>query len=171
MVEKTPYNVVKKIDNIEIRKYPELILATVKDYNDDSGFNSLFNYISGDNTSQKKISMTAPVITSEKIPMTAPVITHNNYMAFVMPSKYDMSNIPKPKNQKVKIELQPKRTVAVLRFSGYATNKKTEGKIKQLLETVKNHKLKLKGDPFLMRYNSPFAPGFIRRNEVGIELM
>jgi len=171
MVEKAAYNVINKIDNVEIRNYPKLILASVKGFDDNNAFSLLFNYISGDNTSQKKISMTAPVITSEKISMTAPVISKDNYMAFVMPSSYNESTIPKPKNQKVKIEIQPKKKVAVLRFSGYTSNKKIDKQILQLLSILKNHQLKTKGDPFLMRYNSPFAPGFIRRNEVAIELI
>lgn len=171
MVEKAPYTIVKKIEPIEIREYPELILAAVQDYNDDSAFGLLFNYISGGNTSRKKIPMTAPVITSEKIPMTAPVISQSNYMAFVLPSTYDKETVPNPNNPKVKIEIKPKRKLAVLKFSGYATNKKTEEKINFLLTTVKKHKLKTKGETFLMRYNSPFAPGFIRRNEVAIEII
>ena len=61
--------------------------------------------------------------------------------------------------------------VAVLRFGGYSTSKKTDKNINKLLETLKKHKLRIKGEPFLMRYNSPFAPGFIRRNEVAIEII
>lgn len=171
MVEKAKYDVIKKIDNIEIRNYPKLILASVKGYNDDDAFGLLFNYISGYNTAQSKISMTAPVITSEKIPMTAPVLSQRNYMAFVMPSSYDKSTIPKPKDQKVKIEILPKRKIAALRFSGYTSDKKTEKRISELLSVLKNHELKTKGEPFLMRYNSPFAPGFIRRNELAIEII
>lgn len=171
MVEKISYSTIKKIDNIEIRNYPSLILAKVEKYDDNNAFGLLFNYISGKNTSQKKISMTAPVLTSEKIPMTAPVINKNNYMAFVMPSSYNESTIPRPKNQKVKIEVEPEKKVAVLKFSGYTSDKKVNEKIKDLLEIVKNNKLKTKGEPFLMRYNSPFAPGFIRRNEVAIEII
>jgi len=170
MVEKAHYIVVKKIDDIEVRDYPELILAIVEDFDDDRAFGLLYNYISGENKSRKKISMTAPVISSEKIPMTAPVISQKNFMAFVMPSTYDKSTIPEPKNRRVKIRIQPKKTLAIQRFSGYATSKKTELKIKQLLSTLEKNNFKTKGEPFLMRYNSPFAPGFIRRNEVAIEI-
>jgi hypothetical protein len=92
-------------------------------------------------------------------------------MAFIMPSKYNEKTIPIPKNENIKIEIQPKKKIAVLRFSGYAKNKKTKEKIDQLLKTIKKYKIKTKGEPFLMRYNSPFAPGFIRRNEVGIEII
>ena len=47
MVEKVKYEVIKKIGKVEIRKYPGLLLATVKNNLDDSGFGLLFKYISG----------------------------------------------------------------------------------------------------------------------------
>jgi hypothetical protein len=49
MVEKAKYEIVKKFDTIEIRKYPELLLAIVEGYRGESGFSLLFNYISGNN--------------------------------------------------------------------------------------------------------------------------
>jgi len=171
MVEKAPYTVLKKVDQIEIRQYPEIVLATVRKNDDDSAFGELFNYISGANVKQEKIKMTAPVITSEKIPMTAPVITKKDYMAFVMPSKYTKENIPTPTNSNVEIEVKEKRKIATIRFSGYATKRKTKRQIEKLIEKVNDNNFKTKGEPFLMRYNSPFAPGFLRRNEVAIELI
>ena len=48
--------------------------------------------------------------------------------------------------------------------------KKTNENIKRLLTILENNDLKTKGEPFLMRYNSPFTPGFLRRNEVAIEI-
>lgn len=118
MVEKVNYVVLKKINSIEIRKYPEMILAMVEEYNDKSAFGLLFNYISGYNKKQEKIKMTAPVINSEKIDMTTPVISQDNYMAFVIPSTYNKNNIPMPLDEKVKIKIKPERILAVLRFSG-----------------------------------------------------
>jgi hypothetical protein len=171
MVEKVSYDVLKKIDDIEIRKYPEIMLAVVKDHDDDTAFGLLFNYISGENITQKKIKMTAPVISSEKIQMTAPVISQKNYMAFVVPSSYNGENVPKPTNPNVNIEIQPRKTVAVLRFSGYSSHKNIEKHMQQLLTQIKTHKLKTKAEPYLMRYNSPFTPGFLRRNEVAVEII
>jgi effector-binding domain-containing protein len=171
MVEKVSYDVLKKIDNIEIRKYPQIILAAVKDHDDDTAFGLLFNYISGENITQQKIKMTAPVISSEKIKMTAPVISQKNYMAFVVPSSYNRENVPKPTNPNVNIEIQPRKTVAALRFSGYSSSKNIEKHMQKLLTQIKTHKLKTKGDPYLMRYNSPFTPGFLRRNEVAVEII
>jgi hypothetical protein len=147
-----------------------MVLAVVEGYKNDSGFNLLFNYITGYNKTQNKIPMTAPVITSEKIPMTAPVISKNEYMAFVLPSYYNKETVPTPKNEEVKIKIQKEKTYAVLRFRGRTSNKSVQRYIEKLLNILKNNNIKMKDDPILMRYNSPFAPGFIRRNEVAIEI-
>jgi hypothetical protein len=170
MVEKAQYDIVRTINNIEIRKYPIMLLAVVEDYKDDSGFSLLFNYISGNNTSQQKIRMTAPVITSEKIPMTSAVITKNNYMAFVLPSFYIKETVPIPNNADVKIKVQKEKTFAVLKFSGKTTEYRVHQHIQKLYSILKNNNIKIKASPILMRYNSPFAPGFIRRNEVAVEI-
>lgn len=169
MVEKVKYSIIKKMPNFEIRKYPELILA-VADGEDNSPFSVLFNYISGNNKVQEKIKMTAPVINSKKIEMTAPVINQGNYMAFVMPSIYDKNNIPLPLNDNVKLKFEPEKKLAVIRFSGYSTKNKIQKYKDKLFMELEKNKIKIKGEPILMRYNSPFAPPFIRRNEVGVEI-
>ena len=170
MVEKVKYTVLKKLNNIEIREYPEIILALVENINDDKGFGLLFNYISGYNKINEKIKMTAPVINSEKIEMTSPVISKGNYMAFIMPSSYNKNSIPKPLDSNVKIKNEPNRKLAVIRFSGYSTKSKIKKYEDILIKELKINNIKTKGDPLIMRYNSPFAPSFIRRNEIGVEV-
>ncbi len=170
MVEIVPYSVIKKIDNVELRWYPEVILAVVE-RNDDSAFGLLFQYITGENTTQRRIPMTAPVITSEKIPMIAPVITRENYMAFALPSSYTKETVPMPTNPSIRIDILPKQTMAVLRFSGRTSDIKNQKYIQELLTVLKKHSINVKGQPILMRYNSPFTPGFLRRNEVAVEIL
>jgi hypothetical protein len=102
--------------------------------------------------------------------MTAPVITGKNYMAFAIPSSYNKNTVPIPTNPSVKIEVQPKRTMAVLRFGGRTPETRVQKYIQELITMLKAHKIPIKGEPVLMRYNSPFTPGFLRRNEVGIEI-
>lgn len=173
MVEQAPYKVLQKKDKIEIRKYPKLVVASTGKDIDNSAFNLLFNYINGNNKSNRKISMTAPVITkksNEKIPMTTPVISKTNYMAFVLPSSYSKENAPIPTNTKITIETIPERIIAVLQFSG-RTNEKSIKKHTQILKKqVKKAQFQTVDDMFLMRYNSPFTPGFLRRNELAVEL-
>lgn len=170
MVERVKYSIVETIGDIEIRQYPKMILAIVDGNDNDNAFGLLFNYISGENTLRDKIKMTAPVISSKKIEMTAPVISRDSYMAFVLPSSYDKDAVPIPTDPMVKIQIQPKKSFAVLRFSGYTSDAKVERMTQQMLNTLKKLNIKVKGIPFLMRYNSPFAPGFLRRNEVAVEV-
>jgi hypothetical protein len=171
MTETIPYTILKKIGTLEIRQYPEVLFAVVENDEYDSGFNLLFRYITGENTSRRKIPMTAPVVTPEKITMTTPVITHENYMAFAIPSSYTKDTVPAPTNPLVRIEVHPKKTRAVLRFSGRTRESIVKKYTQILLSTLKNQNIQVKGEPILMRYNSPFTPGFLRRNEVAVEIL
>jgi hypothetical protein len=172
MTERVPYTVIKKLDTIEIRHYKQVILAvTNNDDDDDSGFNLLFQYISGANQSTKKISMTAPVITSEKIAMTAPVIARPHTIAFPLPPQFTKETVPKPTNPAIRIEIRPEMTMAVLRFSGHTPKSKVQKQTETMLALLQQQHLTATGEPVLMRYNSPFTPGFLRRNEVAVELV
>ena len=170
MVEKAKYDVVKTIGKIEIRQYPEMLTAVVEGYEGDSAFGLLFNYISGHNKKQEKIPMTAPVINSENIDMTSPVLSHEGYMAFIMPSTYTQETIPLPLDPHVKLTVVPEKTVAAIRFGGYTTPSKIQKYEEQLISELKKQNITTKGNPLLMRYNSPFAPPFLRRNELGVEI-
>ncbi|MDD4307741.1 MAG: heme-binding protein [Thermoplasmata archaeon] len=171
MVETVKFDVLRKIGDVEIRQYPEILLATVTGIEDDSSFGILFNYISGQNRSRKKVPMTSPVISSEKISMTAPVISNGRFFTFVLPDNYTLETVPKPDDSRVTIHLQPARKFAVLRFSGKANAAAVERESGKLLKSLSDNGIPTRGDIFLMRYNSPFAPGFMRRNEVGIEIV
>ncbi len=114
--------------------------------------------------------MTAPVITSQKIPMTAPVISDERTMSFVMPAGTTREETPDPADSRVRIKVIPARDIAVLRFSGYAPSEDVDAETSRLLEGLKNNGVVTTGQPFLMRYDSPWTPGFLRRNEVAIEI-
>lgn len=150
---------VQKKNKLEIRKYPELVIASTSGDIENSAFSLLFNYINGNNKSKRKISMTAPVISKR------------NYMAFILPSKYTKETAPIPLNSNVNIDIIPKRTIAVLHFSGKTNEKSLEKQTLILKEQLKKPEWQTVGDVFLMRYNSPFTPGFLRRNELGIEIV
>lgn len=170
MTETVAYEISGTMGDIEFRKYPELVLASVKDSGDDSGFDALFRYITGNNQTQGKIPMTSPVITSEKIPMTAPVVSDEGSMSFVMPAGKKADDIPHPLDSRVHIRTLPKREIAVIRFRGYAKKGEVDDAASRLFAGLKKAGIATKGQVFLMRYNPPWTPGFIRRNEVGIEI-
>jgi hypothetical protein len=170
MVEKVSYQIIKKINSIEIRKYPKLILAYVEGYSDNTAFNMLFQFISGNNKFQEKIKMTAPVINSKRIEMTSPVLSKEKFMAFILPSIYEENSVPIPLDSNIKIKVEAKKKLAVIRFSGYTTTKKIKKFEDKLFSELHHYGYKTKGEPLLMRYNSPFTPPFIRRNELGVEV-
>jgi len=169
MVEIARYEVAGRIGEVELREYPELLLATVTGLGDNTAFRLLFSYISGGNRSRKKIPMTAPVITSEKIEMIAPVISDPNSFSFVMPLDYKLEEIPEPLNSRIRIQKIPARRLAVIRFKGYARQKGVNEAKARLLSALQTNGIATVGEPSLMRYNSPWTLGFMRRNEVGIE--
>jgi hypothetical protein len=165
-----PYAVTGKTGEIEFRHYPKLVLATVDSAGDDAGFNLLFAYISGSNKPREKIPMTSPVITSQKIPMTAPVVSDAASMSFVMPAGTTREETPDPLDSQVRIVTIPERDIAVIRFSGYAPPEEVDAATSRLQDGLKNVGIITTGQPFLMRYDSPWTPGFMRRNEVAIEI-
>jgi effector-binding domain-containing protein len=114
--------------------------------------------------------MTAPVISSEKIEMTAPVISDTNSFSFVMPSRYKLEEIPEPSDSRIRIHNIPARSLAAIRFKGYAREKSVNEVKSRLLSALRKSGIHAVGEPFLMRYNSPWTPGFMRRNEAGIEI-
>jgi hypothetical protein len=170
MTERISYSIARTVGDIEIRRYPNVMLATVRGYSDNEAFGILFDYISGSNKSRKKIQMTAPVISSEKIPMTVPVVSGTGSFSFVLPSSYSMDTVPEPLDARARIEEIESRHVAVIRFRGYTSDKNVKPKITVLLDKLRKNGIDPHGEPFLMRYNPPFTPGFMRRNEVGIEV-
>jgi hypothetical protein len=165
-----PYAVAGKSGEIEFRHYPALVLATVDSAGDDAGFSLLFAYISGSNKPRETIPMTAPVITSQKIPMTAPVVSDTASMSFVMPAGTKRDETPDPLDSRVRIVTVPERDIAVIRFSGYAPPDDVDAATSRLQEGLKNEGVVTAGQPFLMRYDSPWTPGFLRRNELAIEI-
>jgi hypothetical protein len=157
MVKEAKYRLIKILDKVEIRLYKNLIIAGVAGYGD-GGFDLLFNYISGNNTTKANLEMTSPVL-SEK-----------DSIAFVMPEEYTLENTPKPNDERIKIQQIPERHVAALKFSGRWTTSNFTKKSKQLLKELQASKIKTKGNIFIMRYSGPLTPGFMRRNEVATEI-
>jgi len=173
MSETVDYSLVKSIGEIEIRHYPKIILATVKNASDDIAYSILFRYISGGNRPKNKIAITPPDISqgrNEQIVMTSPVISDSETFSFVMPTDLTLDTIPEPLDDRISINEVPERTVAVVRFSGRASHRDIQKRLDELVDILISYGLAAKSAPFLMRYNTPFTPGFLRRNEVGVEI-
>jgi len=176
--EEAKYAVLEKDGHFELRQYEPCIVAeTLVDGDFDevgnAGFRRLFRYISGDNQTKLPISMTAPVtqeMRSEKISMTAPVTqqkTGNDWsIAFVMPAEYRMDTLPIPIDARITLRAIPARLVAVITYSGTWSKSRYEEHKALLDNMMSKRKLKAAGEYIYARYNPPFTPWFMRRNEV-----
>ena len=177
-IEKAKYTILEKENNFEIRQYDSQIVAETYvdgDLEDvgNEGFRRLYGYISGDNQKKQSISMTAPVgqkAGSEKIAMTAPVKQEKKdnqwRITFLMPAEYTLETLPEPNDNRVKLKADPGRLMAAVRYSGTWSDDGYE-KNKALLEAyIQKRGLTKSGDPVWARYDPPFMPWFLRRNEV-----
>ena len=175
-IEKLQYKVIKSENKIQIRSYEPYILAEISVQGDrneaaNKAFTVLFKYISGNNISGEKISMTSPVTQQgEKIAMTAPVEQSgdgkNWKITFTMPSKYTMQTIPKPKDGSITIYQTDKEQRIAIMFSGFWNDANFNKHKKKLDEYIAEHDLKIKGGAIYAYYNSPFTLPFLRHNEV-----
>jgi hypothetical protein len=167
MVETIEYEVIREMGKVEIRRYPKVVIAKVEDPT--NAFNLLYRFITGENRQKAKVKMTTPVV-SQQIQMTSPVLSETGTMAFVMPAEYTLETTPEPLDRRVKITEIPARLVAALCFSGGWSESHFEKETQELLNELAKEKIKTKGNVFTMLYNPPFMPGFLRRNEVAIEV-
>ena len=186
--EEPRYELIKKEEDFELRRYQPMIIAEVLvtgtlSEASSKGFRQIADFIFGNNEDpvkkqSEKIAMTAPVTmeadTSSKIAMTAPVTMEGSAgawkMAFVMPSKFTMDTLPKPKNPNVTIKQMPAQQLAVVTFSGWVDEEKLAAQTTRLNEWMAKNGLKSSGSTQLSRYNPPWTLPFWRRNEVWVKL-
>ncbi|MEI6189349.1 MAG: heme-binding protein [Chitinophagia bacterium] len=166
-IETQKYRVVKKEEGFEIRFYPKATFATIRSTGTNykqvasSGFRKLAGYIFGGNDQNKSIAMTAPVRMemSEK----------GSAMSFVMPEKYDMASLPKPKDATVEIKQSSEVYAAVIAFGGYANDEKINDYTNKLVALLQKKNIKIIGGFNFLGYNAPYE--FIgRKNEISIPI-
>ena len=165
--EQPPYRVLETDGAIELRSYPEMLVAETLDPGTrgaalDRGFGRLAGYIFAKQRDGEKIAMTAPVL-------SGPASPTRWRTRFVMPGKYRAETLPAP-NPGVTIATVPARRVAALRFNGKpddAVLARREADLRAWL-VARGHGQG--GAVEYAFYNSPFVPASLRRNEVLVEL-
>ena len=176
-LEQPDYEVLHEQADFEIRRYAPYLVAEVDvpANSDNRAFRILAGYIFGDNRGNRKMAMTAPVESrpaeGERMAMTAPVTsaaTPSGEMtyAFVMERQYTLDTLPVPNNDDIRLLERPARVVAVRRFSGRWSDANFNRHEQRLLEALEANDIRQTGPVEHARYNSPFTPWFLRRNEV-----
>ncbi len=177
-VEEPSYDVVQKLDGAEIRQYAPYVVAQVlvsgpADQAGNQAFPILAGYIFGKNKGSRKFGMTAPVTQAAapvKLEMTAPVTqaaAAGGYLVqFVLPKGVTLATAPEPLDPRVQLREVPGSRVAVIRYSGFWSQDNYDEHLVKLQQAMRAAHVAWTGEPTLSRYDPPFTPWFLRRNEI-----
>jgi len=155
------YDVVSKGPGFEIRQYASHVLVTKQmsgtlSAAGSNAFRYLVGYIGGENAARQQIAMTAPVLQQKQ--------AGGYEVSFVMPG--DMEDAPAPMREGMEVKKVEGVLMAAKRFSGLASDELFERKGKRLIEDLVAAGYEPVGEVSYARYNGPWTPGPLRRNEV-----
>ena len=181
-IEEPDYQVIRKFDNVELRHYaPYVVAEVVLDAPAEDAGNQAFpilaGYIFGKNKGEKKFAMTAPVTQTAapmRMDMTAPVtqaaVAGGMRVQFVLPKGVTLATAPEPIDPRVQLRVVPAGNWAVIRYSGTWSQANYLEHLDELKAALQAAGVATQGEPVLARYNAPFTPWFMRRNEVWLAL-
>ena len=153
----SPYKVVYQTDTYEIRYYEERLIVETQYSNQNNGFQKLFKYISGNNKQSQKIEMTTPVNVTE--------IENQFVMQFYLPKRFQQNEIPLPSDKSIKISTIEQGYFAVIRYSGFASDKNFHKHREILKSDLNADDIKVLGPAIKATYDGPFTLPNLRRNE------
>lgn len=181
-IEEPEYEVIKTVDKVEFRKYsPYVVAEVVVDATaEDAGnraFPILAGYIFGKNKGNRKFAMTAPVTQISEptriemtVPATQPSVMGTVRVQFVLPKEVTMATAPEPIDPRIQLRLVTAGNWAVLRYSGSWSQANYQEHLSELKTLLEAQGVTTQGEPVLARYNAPFTPWFMRRNEIWLAL-
>ncbi|MDO9031393.1 MAG: heme-binding protein [Hydrogenophaga sp.] len=182
-IDEPAYDVLRAFGNVELRQYAPYVVAEVVTDGaaEDAGnaaFPILAGYIFGKNKAKKTFDMTAPVTQTAapvKMAMTAPVTQATapgggQLIQFVLPRGVTLETAPEPLDPRVQLRLVPASQWAALRYSGTWSQANYDEHLALLRAALMTEGVVTQGEPVLARYNAPFTPWFLRRNEIWLAL-
>jgi hypothetical protein len=167
--ESPDYQIILTEGNFEIRTYEAFYMVTYEKSQNaqtnlsgrNSAFGTLFRYISNENASREKISMTVPVIMESEQDQLK--------MAFVVPKeKWDA--IPKPLDPNLKITQFDAGKYGVLSYRGSWSSDKEQQKAEELRAWVEKKGYSVTSGYKMAVYNGPFVPALFRHNEILVKV-
>lgn len=146
-----------------IRRYPffKTVVMHHSSWDGYSGFNDLFNYISGQNKQRQAMKMTVPVINDVQRDQLS--------MEFVVPAQF-YDNTPEPSVNYLSLKTYENMHLGVIHFRGNPSRMLIEKHYQSLLEWLQQKGYQPSPSYFVARYNAPFMPGLFKHNEVWIRL-
>jgi len=181
-VEEPAYRVVRELGDVEVRQYAaytvaEVVVAGPASDAGGQAFPMLAGYIFGKNKGDRKLAMTAPVTQTAvpvRIEMTAPVTQTTAaggfLVQFVLPRGVTVANAPEPLDERIRLREVLPSEMAVIRYSGFWSDSNYNEHLAKLQSALRAAELTWTGEPVYSRYNAPFTPWFMRRNEIWLRL-
>lgn len=166
MTEQQPYDVVAEHPGFELRRYPAHVVAEVEiagsfESAGISGFRPLVGYISSGG-----VAMTAPVLQQARDEVDDVTAARRYLVSFVMPAGADVASLPVPSDSRVVVREVPEQTAAAVRFSGRWTAGSFRRHAATLRADVAAAGWLPDGPLRWARFDPPWTPWFLRRNEV-----
>lgn len=165
-IETYPYVLIKEYNTFETRRYQSTLFASIKLTTNGfknatgKGFSILAGYIFGGNERNEKIAMTSPVAMTLEDSMT---------MMFMVPKKLNKDMLPKPNQSGIEFKVEPEKTVAAIRFGGWANDKKIKTYKEKLQAALNKQGINYSNRFYFLGYNAPYEI-FNRKNEIIVEL-
>lgn len=164
MTEQQQYEIVTRYSNAELRKYARCTLADVTltgsaERVGNRAFGPLVRYISA-----KQLAMTAPVLQAQAEAQSQWTVS------FVLPGSKAISDYPLPDDANVTLREVPEHLAMAMTWSGRWTYSSVESHTEALRLAIKQAGLTEIGLPVWARYDPPWKPWFLRRNEVLIDV-
>ena len=181
--EEPEFQILRKIGDIELRQYAGYIVAEVVVAGPASeagkqAFPILAGYIFGKNKGEQKLAMTAPVTQAArpvKFEMSAPVTQTaapgGFLVQFVLPKGVTLASAPEPLDMRVHLRQVAPHQLAVIRYSGFWSDSNYNDHLATLQAALRTVDLPWSGEPIYSRYNAPFTPLLMRRNEIWLHLV
>lgn len=156
-----PYTVLSSDPPFEVRRMKDyfVVKANVEESRGYVGFDACFRYISGENEASQRFSMTTPVLNRmEGVKMKD--------TAFVL---LNQESFPQPQGNAT-IEKVSSSLMVIIKFGGSVSDQLLAKKQEELKTYIQSEGYTIKDGPWLARYNPPFIPGFLKRNELMMEV-
>ncbi|WP_166788020.1 SOUL family heme-binding protein [Cryobacterium adonitolivorans] len=163
MTEQQPYTVVRAFPGFDVRRYPDRVLVQVQVDGDftraaSRGFRPIQDYLDGNNRSAATIPMAPPVLQEQ-------TGESGHLISVALPGESDLDRVPVPLDETLRILVVPAHEAAVLRFGGGWSTKRFTDRGRALLGSLTAADLLPDGPVYFARFDPPFRPGLLGRNE------
>lgn len=114
--------------------------------------------------------MTAPVLQQGVEGQPGEGGTSKFRVAFVLPEGFTLETAPQPTNPNVHLRAVPPSDAAAIRYSGRWSSASYQQHLETLRIALRAAGLASSGTPRFARFDPPFKPWFLRRNEIVVDL-